>query len=329
MSAPDLLRRFTSTPHAADVCLMERAIRMESSNVLILERALRATKIYGVPRSRRPEFLWRLVSEADSQLKPPWPEMTAFSHQGLSFVNIGQQSFLAVDLESREGVGFLAEELAKDEMGFDRRFLSMLCALTAPALGLVPFSGGCVARDGRGLLVFDPSRRAKTGRADRTGSVNPRLLADEVVFLEANRDGLRSWRQFWPGAFFEDEIPLVPRVAGTGWPLQHQGGILWNWEETVGDSPSGAVVPVGCVFLEHLQMERSKVIRLDERAVASRLEEVCVVNDSSWLKAEKATICLALSRLPAYHLSCSLDQKDVEALFSEFLNRYDHPEGLS
>jgi hypothetical protein len=138
MPAPDLLRRFTPTPLATDLAVAGRAIRVETNSAVILEGARRTFNGNGAPKSGPPEFVWRLVSEAVPDCGPPWPEMTAFSDQRLCFVRIGQGGFLAVDLDSREAVGFLAEELTKDEPGFTHSFLAMLLSLTAPALGLTP-----------------------------------------------------------------------------------------------------------------------------------------------------------------------------------------------
>jgi hypothetical protein len=136
--APDLLRRFTPTPLAAELHVMGLAIRLESNSEVILEQTCRALNGRGAAKSARPEFLWRLVSDAVPELRPPWPELTVFTDEGLSFANVGQGGFLAVDLESREAVGFLAEELTKDEPGFTWRFLATLFSLTAPAFGLTP-----------------------------------------------------------------------------------------------------------------------------------------------------------------------------------------------
>jgi hypothetical protein len=115
---------------------MGHVVRLATNSAVILEQICRALDRYGIARFARPEFLWRLVGEADPDSRPPWPEMTAFSDEGLSFINIGGHGFLAVDESSREAVGFLLEELTKDELGFTRRLLAMLLSLTAPALGL-------------------------------------------------------------------------------------------------------------------------------------------------------------------------------------------------
>jgi hypothetical protein len=165
MPAPDLLRRFTPTPLTAELRLMGRAIRLESNSAVILERMCRALNNgRHAAKSARPEFLWRLVSDAVPEFRPPWPELTVFSHEGLSFVNIGQGGFLAVDLESREAVGFLAEELTKDELGFTPRLLAVLFSLTASALGLTAEEAAALLpelRQGRNLVK--PNHEPESG----------------------------------------------------------------------------------------------------------------------------------------------------------------------
>lgn len=122
---------------------MGHSIRLETNSAVILERACDTFAKYDRIRVERPEFMWRVVSEPDQNFDLLWPEMTAFSDEGLSFVNIGARSFLAVDRSSREAVGFLPEEMTQDPLGFMRRFFAMLFSLTAPALGPTP---GDVAR---------------------------------------------------------------------------------------------------------------------------------------------------------------------------------------
>ena len=146
MTIPDLLRRSTPTPLVADLCIMGRAVHLETNSTKLLECLRRELESYGGDRAVRPDFLWRLVSEPDATgFEASWPEGAGFSDAGLSLVNFGQRSFIAVDLEAREAVGFLEERFTEDEPRLVRLFLTTLITLTAPALGPAAGSAAHVA----------------------------------------------------------------------------------------------------------------------------------------------------------------------------------------
>jgi hypothetical protein len=132
---PDLTRRLTPTPYVADLCAAGRAIRLETNSPAILRQAgIALCRDNKMPSSHEP-FLWRLISDNDGGLQS-WRQFSSIAADGLSLVNIGQRSFLAGDREARCAVGFLPEELLKDDNGFEKFFLSRVLSVTETTLGL-------------------------------------------------------------------------------------------------------------------------------------------------------------------------------------------------
>lgn len=134
MKSTDLLRRSTPTPLSIDLCVLGQRVRLETNSATALERMRNALAEDGGDQSAGSEFLWRLIVEPDTGCESAWPEMPAFSDQGLSLVNSGQYSFIALDLKAREAVIFLEERSMNDELKFEHEFLATLVKLTAPAL---------------------------------------------------------------------------------------------------------------------------------------------------------------------------------------------------
>ena len=132
-TGPHLAGRLTPTPFVADLSLGHRPVRLETNSPFILRWVSDALE-RAPKRSRREAFLWRLVSDGDSGLRPPWPDFSMVSADGLLLANIGQRSFLAIDSEAECAVGFLAEELVKDTSGFKASFLPKLCSMTMAAI---------------------------------------------------------------------------------------------------------------------------------------------------------------------------------------------------
>jgi hypothetical protein len=83
-----------------------------------------------------PDFFWRVVAETEDDFAPhPEPvSVQRLSHDGLSFVNIGRNSFLACDRHARRGVSFISQSLVTDENRFSRYFLPALISLMGEAI---------------------------------------------------------------------------------------------------------------------------------------------------------------------------------------------------
>ena len=197
MTAPDLLRRFTPTPLGADLHVMGRTIRLETDSALILEQTSRLLDRRGPTRSAPPEFLWRIVGEEQPRFRSKWPEVTAVSYGNLSFVNLDQGSFVAVDLESRQAIGFLSPEVASHEIGSRRHIFAVLFSLAAPALGLSPLPAVYVEWDEKGLLIFGQRPSVATAFRRLAATTDLPLDADGTLFLERRDPGLRVWSQSW------------------------------------------------------------------------------------------------------------------------------------
>src|SRR4029434_5240350 len=128
-----------------------------------VEEAFNTTET--IPRGG-PQFVWRIACEQRQEPTLAWPSMTAFCKGSLRYINLGQFSFVAADLEGREAVGVLPESLCEDEIGFSTVILASLLHLSAPALGLTAISAACVSKGRNGLLLFGPPNSGKTTRSE-------------------------------------------------------------------------------------------------------------------------------------------------------------------
>jgi len=219
---------------------MGRTLRLESDSPMVLERTRSALAKYGGATSGACDFLWRLVIEPSSGGETPCLEMAALSDGRLSFVNVGQRTFIAVDLEAREAVGFVEERFAKDELGFERLFLAALATLTAPALGLTPVPAACVAQDGRGVLIFAPPLQGKTILGYFARRQGLELHADDFAFLEPD---LRVWGGLWPIAFHEEASDLWPELLEITRPLASGRNTWLCWNQGAGHNSAADPVP--------------------------------------------------------------------------------------
>jgi hypothetical protein len=137
---PDPTKRLTPTSLVADFCAAGCAIRLETNSPAIFRLVGDGLSRNLQTRPSHKRFLWRLIGDDDAGLLPQPRGFSSVSADGLQIVNMGQQSFLAMDLEARCALGFLAEEFLKDGRRFEKLVLARLLSLTAGALRWKPGS---------------------------------------------------------------------------------------------------------------------------------------------------------------------------------------------
>src|ERR1019366_1759008 len=88
----DPLRRLTPTPLVTDLSIMGRKVRLESNSAALFSGIATLFERCSDSSTTPPDFLWRLIGEIDSGSNRSWPEMAAFSDEGLRYVNLGQRN---------------------------------------------------------------------------------------------------------------------------------------------------------------------------------------------------------------------------------------------
>jgi len=268
----DRLGRFSPTPLTAALRAMGRTLTLETNSATVLRQARRAFEPYGLGSFEQSEFLWRIVGEPCEQAPDMGPDLNAIASETLRLAQFGRRGFFAVDLDAREAVACIPETLAADESAFCGVFLAALFQSTAPALRLTQLSAACLARGGKGLLLFGPSQHqlAEVGRlASRLGL---ELHSDHAVFIDLAGGNAKAWGQWGPNDFKQ---------------------------------PLGSVTPVLSVFLEPEDLQVPLLTPLPAREYLRRLCEEGM-GGAPYPDDREAT-ARALGRLPAYRLAYGRD----------------------
>ncbi len=299
----DPLRRFTSTPLVADLPVMGRVLRLATNSPTVLRQTRQAFERYAPSCSGRAEFVWRIVAETGSGPKPLWRDVAAFSGRSLRFVHFGPRSFVAVDLEAREAVGFLPEDLARDDIAFSTVFLGDLFYLTAGALRLTPIAAACVALRNKGLLLLGPPKSGKTTAGYLAGRRGMQFHADQATFVEIEGGGLRAWGDFWPTAFRVEAARFLPELVALTRPFEHHDFSFLCMAQSPGRSDGArSVIPASCVFLERGVAEVPRLIPLSFREFAKRLRQSVPFEDDEQFEPDRHAVFRAVGELPAYRL---------------------------
>jgi hypothetical protein len=303
MKRPDPLRRFTSTPFATLLPVMGRTIRLETNDDRMLERI--AAVFAGYPSSQfgRPDFLWRIVSQPNLEVRDPWPPRSAFSGANVRFAQFGQTNFVAVDLKKREAIGYIAEGLAENELELTSPFLDTLFCLTAGSLGLTSMFSACVGISGTALLVFGAPDNGKTSASYLAAKTGLEFHADRAVFLEVRSGRLFAWGDFWPAVFRPDALNYYAELqASTRLFRYHDFSSYYLDKRQYQMVPLRAVTPVCCVFLERRPGGMVSPSRITRTEFSKRLEGLESFEDDARFDAQRAAVFRVLEALPAFDL---------------------------
>jgi hypothetical protein len=318
---PDLLRRFTSTPHTMDLQVMQRTVRLETNHKPVLELARSFFERHQHGEVGKPQFFWRIVCESDPQAHSTDVPLSAFSDLGLRYVNIGQRGFLAVDLESREAVAFLSDRFVEGETRFRHRPpLDVLFCMTAASLELVALSGGCVGVKDRGVLIFGPPNSGKTTACYLAAKLGMEFHADQVVFLDANRGPLRAWGDPFPAVFRPETIEFLPELRQTARRSTYADLSFYYFDKSsMQPRLARPVTPVCSLFLDRGSAHKTELRKITPAQAVLRLRDCMLFNEDARFDAQISEALTALASKPIYDLRYGNDPKFAVTVIEEML----------
>jgi hypothetical protein len=320
----DPLGRFTPTPYTADLPLMGRSVRLETNSRRILEHLVELFSRYPVSPKALPDFTWRIVSQPDVQMSPPWPRRSVFSDHGLRYAEFGQRSFLAVDIEARTAIAFVSEGLVEDGPGFTSPFIDTLFYMTAGSLGLVPFAAACVALGTKGLLVLGLPNQGKTTASYLAGQRGLTYYADQAVFLEMGSSGLHAWRDFVPVAFRPESLQFLPELKPRTRRFSYcDFNFYYLCEDQLNSEETNVVTPVCCVVLERQSSSVPQLVPLAEADLSRLLSASVPFEDDCRFDEHRSRVLEVLAQLPAYRLAYGSDPAIATPFFRELLTSHD------
>jgi hypothetical protein len=319
----DPLRRFTPTPHFVNLTVMGRSLRIETNELSIAEHAASLFSIYQTVNEGTPEFVWRIVSQMNPPTQPPWPQRFAFSDEGLRFVEFGQSNFLAVDLDTRQAIGFLAKGLADDELGFTSPFLDNLFCMTAASLGLTAMSIACVGLGEKGVLVVGPPNNGKTTASYVAAKQGLEFFSDRAMFMEIVSGKLVAWGDFWPAAFRPETLHFHPELQLSARLFRYKNFNFYYLDKRSFQAlPAHPIVPVCCVFLDRQPTPILRLSPVPRAEFSRRLGGLAAFQDDIRFEQQRKAVFSALETLPAYDLVYNNDPAIAAKFFPNLLRQH-------
>jgi hypothetical protein len=134
MPQADLMNRFTETPLDAVLWLSGISIRVETNCQAVVDQLERAHTPSMESAGDAPDFLLRVVAESEDFDLGLASGIYHLSHDGLSFISLGQKSFLPCDRQTHQAMCFISQNLATDDAQFSQQFLAARLSLLAESI---------------------------------------------------------------------------------------------------------------------------------------------------------------------------------------------------
>ena len=127
----DLVNRFALTYLQSTFNMFGNVISLATNSPDLLSRMANLATECEQADIGQPDRSWRIViePETDEVLKPAALSSRYVSDDGISFVTLGQRSFLAYDARTRKGISFVSEGLVRDPTLFVETFLPSFLSL--------------------------------------------------------------------------------------------------------------------------------------------------------------------------------------------------------
>jgi hypothetical protein len=132
----------------------------------------------------------------------------------LVIASFGAANMFVFDLARRNVLAAVSEELAGDQLFWDRLLLPIAMGILGAAVGVVPVHCACLAIDGAGLLIAGASGAGKSTLSVALAKSGFTFLSDDWTYLSQSGDQLTAHGMSVPAKLLPDCERFFPFLAG-------------------------------------------------------------------------------------------------------------------
>jgi len=252
-----------------------------------------------------PELRLRIAVSKDDG--PPQFLVPVCRTQWHMWVNVADEHNFAISDLSR-GLGFcvLAPAVVEDSGYIRYHFIEAMAYSMLAYLYLTPLHAGCVALNGRGILLFGPSGAGKSCLAFACAKRGWTYVSDDGSSLIRGRDDLIVIGKPYRIRFRESAADLFPELQGlrASAPGNGEPSIEIDTTEMPDMTTATRCRIERVVFLNRIPSGPAQLIPMAEQEALRRLESELPLFEQTVHEAQKASL-LSLVKLPAVTLHYS------------------------
>lgn len=244
----------------------------------------------------------------------------------------GSNGSVWFNLKTRDVAGTLSERIVANEDYFRRAVLGVIAGVLAPSLGVLALHAGCVARNGRAVLLAAPSGTGKSTISLALGLRGWSLLSDDWTFVADTTDDLIAWGMQTSIKLLPDASIYFPELAAISPAISLNGELSFEIDpwSFFGAERSVVATPSALVFLKRDPMESNRdgcdvLPFCEDDAMKALLEEIeeqpAAIADAT---IKRTSVMKRLCRLPSVLVRLRGSPSAAAAELDEVLAEYIH-----
>jgi hypothetical protein len=192
MASRDFLNKDAQTPFCGYYSLAGAVSQLSTNFEPILEAARESFFPVGVSQARL-DLRLRFWVDPDARSSPPWPKLYCRGLDHLIFAGFDSENSLLIDLRLRRAIGRFSPAMGGDRAYWKAVIFPVLLTLFGASVGITELHCGCVAQDGRGLLLAGDSGSGKSTLTLALAQAGFAFLSDDRTYISGQGGRLLAW----------------------------------------------------------------------------------------------------------------------------------------
>lgn len=192
MAAGDFLRKEAVTPLCEHYLMAGVPGAISTNSETILAAACDCFCRIASPPPE-PKLRLRFWVDPKGSSQPPWPKPFIRGLDHLVFAGFDDQNSILVDLHECRAIGRFSPTMGNHLTSWETVIFPILVSIMGAAAGITELHCGCVAREGKGLLLVGGSGSGKSTLALAMTQAGFSYLADDRTYLSFREGRIVAW----------------------------------------------------------------------------------------------------------------------------------------
>jgi len=311
--ASDPLQRTMALDHSGAFSVLGCALEVRSNSAAVLDAAATSWGEAHPSIDANPIRLFVAVSPSSTRELPPEPTFRGQLH--LSTITCDRENFASVDSARGLSCIWVTETTAADAEFLRWFFLEAAAYLLLAEQRFTPLHAGCVAREGRGVLLLGPSGAGKSTLSYTCARRGWTFVSDDAAWLLRESKSLRVLGPPPKVRLLPDASERFEELAGrkTARSLGGKSFVEFDLIGQAGIKTALECEAAACIFLHRDGTKEARFSAVPAEVVYGLLADVLVRYDDP-ARAEQLASLKRLAQIQSFDLHYQEAEAAAEAL---------------